>query len=223
MARGGGGGEGEAPASVFSVLRILFPSSESHNPGTAPQPLRPDHHPGKAGLVRCPSAAGRFPMSPGGNFGKGRCSRECGRWLTVVAPEDRNEELGQRTYWLRTPLMVAAAWREWRREGRGGRLSLVGGAAAEHSGRRNGGCRVGGADLEQVGGRLTRPLPAGQQQFRAFALGQRPFLDTRFSDHLRELELRRKSDSIPPGIGFKVPHTGPSSTQGRLPRRSPLP
>ncbi|XP_050697580.1 runt-related transcription factor 3-like isoform X1 [Eriocheir sinensis] len=51
----------------------------------------------------------------------------------------------------------------------------------------------------------------GQQQFRAFALGQRPFLDTRFSDHLRELELRRKSDSIPPSIAFKVPPTGPST------------
>lgn len=61
---------------------------------------------------------------------------------------------------------------------------------------------------------LTLSLcPSGQQQFRAFALGQRPFLDTRFSDHLRELELRRKSDSIPPSIAFKVPHTGPS-TQG---------
>ncbi|XP_071526829.1 uncharacterized protein [Panulirus ornatus] len=52
---------------------------------------------------------------------------------------------------------------------------------------------------------------ARQQQFRAFALGQRPFLDTRFSDHLRELELRRKSDSIPPSIAFKVPHTGPTT------------
>ncbi|XP_063607097.1 runt-related transcription factor 1 isoform X2 [Penaeus vannamei] len=59
---------------------------------------------------------------------------------------------------------------------------------------------------------LTLSLcPSGQQQFRAFALGQRPFLDTRFSDHLRELELRRKSDSIPPSIAFKVPHTGPAT------------
>lgn len=51
-------------------------------------------------------------------------------------------------------------------------------------------------------------------------MGQRPFLDTRFSDHLRELELRRKSDSIPPSIAFKVPPTGPS-TQGRPPPPPP--
>lgn len=58
-------------------------------------------------------------------------------------------------------------------------------------------------------------FPTGQQQFRAFALGQRPFLDTRFSDHLRELELRRKSDSIPPSIAFKVPHPhSTTNTQG---------
>ncbi|XP_066952052.1 runt-related transcription factor 1-like isoform X1 [Macrobrachium rosenbergii] len=55
--------------------------------------------------------------------------------------------------------------------------------------------------------------PPGQQQFRAFALGQRPFLDTRFSDHLRELELRRKSDSIPPSIAFKVPPHTTATTQ----------
>ncbi|XP_066991833.1 runt-related transcription factor 1-like [Anabrus simplex] len=47
--------------------------------------------------------------------------------------------------------------------------------------------------------------PGQQQQFRAIALGQRPFLDSPFTNHLRELESyhhRRKNEC---SSGFKVP------------------
>lgn len=44
--------------------------------------------------------------------------------------------------------------------------------------------------------------PGQQQQIRAIAFGQRPYLDSPFNNHLRELEsIRRKNDSV----GFKVP------------------
>ena len=55
----------------------------------------------------------------------------------------------------------------------------------------------------------------GQQQFRAFTMGQRPFLDTQFSDQLRDLHHRRKHDPIPPTIALKFPHLG-STTQGEF-------
>lgn len=51
-----------------------------------------------------------------------------------------------------------------------------------------------------------------QQQFRALALGQRPFLDAPFASHLRELEtLRRKNESG----GYKIPSPG-TPAQGKF-------
>jgi hypothetical protein len=64
-------------------------------------------------------------------------------------------------------------------------------------------------------------LTAGQQQqFRALALGQRPFLDSPFTNHLRELESyhhhhRRKSETASSGSGFKVPGTATTPVQGK--------
>ncbi|KAB7499859.1 hypothetical protein Anas_06918, partial [Armadillidium nasatum] len=43
---------------------------------------------------------------------------------------------------------------------------------------------------------------AGQQQFRAFAIGHRPILDTRFSEQL----LRMKGETIPSSLSYKVPY-----------------
>jgi len=50
-----------------------------------------------------------------------------------------------------------------------------------------------------------------QQQFRALALGQRPYIESPFASHLRELEsFRRKTDSS----GYKLPSPGPPA-QGK--------
>ncbi|XP_023724417.1 runt-related transcription factor 1-like isoform X2 [Cryptotermes secundus] len=60
--------------------------------------------------------------------------------------------------------------------------------------------------------------PGQQQQFRALALGQRPFLDSPFTNHLRELESyhhhhhRRKSETASGG-GFKVPGAATTPVQ----------
>ncbi|GAB6033447.1 hypothetical protein CHUAL_013332 [Chamberlinius hualienensis] len=52
-----------------------------------------------------------------------------------------------------------------------------------------------------------------QQQFRALALGQKPFLDTRFSEHLRELEhFRLKGDSVISGLPFDITRRIPGGT-----------
>ncbi|XP_021942389.1 protein lozenge-like [Zootermopsis nevadensis] len=61
--------------------------------------------------------------------------------------------------------------------------------------------------------------PGQQQQFRALALGQRPFLDSPFTNHLRELESyhqhhqRRKSETASSGSGFKVPGAATTPVQ----------
>jgi hypothetical protein len=76
---------------------------------------------------------------------------------------------------------------------------------------------------------FSSPAAGQQQQFRALALGQRPFLDSPFTNHLRELESyhhhhhhRRKSETSPGG-GFKVPVAATTPIQGKTDNLKILP
>ncbi|KAL0275111.1 UNVERIFIED_CONTAM: hypothetical protein PYX00_003073 [Menopon gallinae] len=61
------------------------------------------------------------------------------------------------------------------------------------------------------GPREPRSKTRHQQQFRALAIGQRPFLDSPFTSHLRELEsYKRKSES---SITYKVPTSSTTPVQ----------
>jgi hypothetical protein len=105
-------------------------------------------------------------------------------------------------------------------------LQVTGKARASFSIRSMVGCAVTRETTYTVTSYLIRARlchAAGQQQqFRALGLGQRPFLDSPFTNHLRELESyhhhhhhRRKSETSSSGSGFKVPGAATTPVQGK--------